>query len=331
MMTSPYLVGIGTGLVAAALFASFASNPSLALMFFIIPLPMLIAGMGWGLLAAQLSAFTATLLVGLLGLNTALSFGLYIALPSLILAHLTLLRREIPQHDPDDALPANAHPQIEWYPLGRIISWTALMGGMLMAIAYFFLFGSEANYQENIQSLFNDAVRQQLLPVLGADISPAELDRIISFFSRYLLPAMSAILWFLMMIANLWMAGKSVRISGQLPRPWPSIINIEYSGLLLFVFFAAIAAVLYGGFAGIMAMCLVGAIGCAYLLLGLTVVHGLLAASPFKLFVLTTVYLGILLVSWMVAPGLIILGLWKAQLGLRQSALNDPPPPAGTG
>ena len=98
MTVSPHLIGIGAGLVAAALFASLANNSTLAVtLFYLTPLPILLAGIGWGVRAALLAFATAALLVAIiLNLTTAVGFSLYIGMPGVILSHLMLLRRELP-------------------------------------------------------------------------------------------------------------------------------------------------------------------------------------------------------------------------------------------
>ena len=96
MTASPNLIGIGSGLVAAVLFASLANNSALAVaLFYLTPLPVLLAGMGWGLGAALLSMLTASLLLVLVQtLPTAIAFALYIGLPGLTLTYLFLLHRD---------------------------------------------------------------------------------------------------------------------------------------------------------------------------------------------------------------------------------------------
>jgi hypothetical protein len=98
MTASPNLIGIGAGLVAAVLFASLANNSALAFMlFYLTPLPVLLAGMGWGVRAALLAFISATsLLAVVLSVKYALGFALMVGVPGFILSYLMLLRRHIP-------------------------------------------------------------------------------------------------------------------------------------------------------------------------------------------------------------------------------------------
>src|SRR5215472_15760539 len=120
------IIGAGSGLVSAALFASASTATSLAgLLFYLAPLPLCLAGLGWGGMAVLLSALTGTVVVAAsLGATTAAGFAVSIAAPTALLAHLALLSR--PAATPNGAL--------EWYPPGRIVGWAALIAGLLAGI-----------------------------------------------------------------------------------------------------------------------------------------------------------------------------------------------------
>ena len=56
-MPTPLIIGAGSGLVSAALFASAATATALAaVLFYLAPLPLFLAGLGWGTKAALVSA-----------------------------------------------------------------------------------------------------------------------------------------------------------------------------------------------------------------------------------------------------------------------------------
>src|ERR671935_1160027 len=77
-MPTPLIIGAGSGLVSAALFASAATATSLAgILFYLAPLPLCLAGLGWGGMAALLAALTGTVVVAAsLGPATAAIFAL---------------------------------------------------------------------------------------------------------------------------------------------------------------------------------------------------------------------------------------------------------------
>src|SRR3954453_21536004 len=126
-MAIPLLVGAGAGLVAAALFASAATATALAgMLFYLAPLPICLAGLGWGSTAGAVAGLSGTVAVAsVLGLAAGGIFGLAIGAPMAILCYLALLARAaaVTQNGPTGGL--------EWYPVGRLVGWCAIQGGSL--------------------------------------------------------------------------------------------------------------------------------------------------------------------------------------------------------
>src|SRR5258708_20433885 len=104
------LVGLGAGAAAALLFASVASGSILAtLLFYLAPLPILIAALGWSHWAGLLAGLTAAASLGLaLNLYFFMAFLVGIALPPWWLSYLPMLPRPVP---------ANGSTTLEWYPI----------------------------------------------------------------------------------------------------------------------------------------------------------------------------------------------------------------------
>src|SRR5262245_31692502 len=94
-MPIPFVIGIGSGLIWAALVASHGTADALAgVLFYLAPLPLCLAGLGWGGMAALISALTGTMIVGAaLGPMTAAIYAVSIAAPTALLVHLALLSR----------------------------------------------------------------------------------------------------------------------------------------------------------------------------------------------------------------------------------------------
>jgi hypothetical protein len=329
MTASPHLIGIGAGIVAAVLFASLATNTALALLlFYVTPLPLLLARLGWGRAAGQLAVVTAVALVGIIiSFKSSLFYGLTIALPALVLGHLALLNRMMTPEDPEGRPLSDMPPVVEWYPPGHLIAWAAVMAGGLIALGLFLLGGSAENYHQTIRKIFQEVFIPQLQNA-GVPVDPVRSERWIALVSRLLLPAFMAIAWMFILLVNLWLAARSASVSGLLKRPWPSFANLEYPPLMTAGFIASVGIALMPGMPGIMAMSFVGAFGFAYLLLGLVVLHLVVSDSPFKPLILGGVYLAILLVDW---GSLIVamVGLAEPFLELRQRALRRPAPPKG--
>jgi len=330
MMASPYVIGIGAGIVAAVLFASLATNTALAmLLFYVTPLPLLLARLGWGRLAGQLAFIVAIGLVSfIIGLKTAVVYGLAIALPALVLSYLAILSRTMTPEDSEGRALPSMPPVTEWYPAGHIIAWAAVMGGGLVALAILVLGGSADVYHQAIRKIFQEVVLPELQSA-GVPMDPARSERFVTTVSRVLLPAVSAIAWIFIMLLNLWLAAKSATISGLFKRPWPNFAALEYPPLMTVGFVASVGLALLPGMTGIMAMSFVGAFGFAYLLLGLVVLHQVIAESPLKVVLLMALYLAIVLLNW-AAVVVAVIGLAEPLLELRQRALRrSAPPPKG--
>src|SRR3972149_578995 len=111
-MPTPLIIGAGSGRVSAALFASAATATALAgVLFYLAPLPLCLAGLGWGGMAALFSALTATVTTAAsLGPATAAIFALSLLAPP------SVLHRRA-----DNALRHASHESmvpsaLEWYP-----------------------------------------------------------------------------------------------------------------------------------------------------------------------------------------------------------------------
>jgi hypothetical protein len=327
MAASPLLIGIGSGIVAAVLFASLATNTLLAAMlFYVTPLPLLLARLGWGRAAGQLGIVTATALVGfILGLKSALFYGVAIGLPSLMLGHLALLHRELIPEDAEGRPLSHMPPVVQWYPPGHLIAWTAVVAGALISCALLLVAGDAEVYHQGVRKVFEESILPQIQSS-GVPVDPLRAERYVSLISRVLLPAVAAIAWMVVMLLNLWLAAKSTAISGLLTRPMPRFANLEFPPLMTVGFVASVGIALMPGMPGVIAMAFVGAFGFAYLLLGLVVLHQVIGESAFRPFFLAGLYLGILLIDWG-AIVVAVLGLAEPLLELRQRALKRSAPP----
>src|SRR5688572_995173 len=134
-MPTPLIIGIGSGLVSAALFASAATATALAgVLFYLAPLPLCLAGLGWGVVAVLVAALTGTIVVAAaVGSATAVVFAISVAVPTALLVRLALMSRPVQAPQSRDAA------TLEWYPPGRLVGWAAVMAGLLAAILVLFL------------------------------------------------------------------------------------------------------------------------------------------------------------------------------------------------
>jgi Predicted membrane protein (DUF2232) len=318
------LIGAGSGLVSAALFASAATATALAgVLFYLAPLPLCLAGLGWGGMAALLSALTGTVVIAAaLGPATAAVFAVSVAAPTALLTYLALLSR------PVVAQQGQHVAALEWYPPGRIVGWAALMAGLLAGLLVLFLGYDQESYRESIREIFNHSVLKELDRdgTLFTDETIASLSSMLA----KALPAAFAVVWLAITLFNLWVAGLIVDASGRALRPWPDLHALELPNAFLLVFAGALAASFLPALPGLLATGLAGALLFAYVLQGLAVIHVYSRGVPLRALLLATVYLGILLLGW-VAIVVAIVGLAEPLLGLRQRANRGGPPPDNNG
>ena len=314
-------IGAGSGLVSAALFASAATATSLAgLLFYLAPLPLCLAGLGWGGMVALLSALTGTVVIAAsLGAATAAVFALSIAAPTALLAHLALLTR--PAATPNGQVVG----ALEWYPPGRIVGWAALIAGLLAGILVLTIGYDQEAYRDTIRQILEHSTLKEL-DRNGTVFTEEAIASLSSVLARAL-PAAFAIIWFTITLFNLWIAALIVDASGRALRPWPDLRGFELPNALVPLFAGALAASFLPGLPGLLATGLAGALLFAYVLQGLAVIHLYSRGLPFRAVLLTAVYLGILLLGW-VALVVAILGLAEPLLGLRRR--GQPPTSGGT-
>jgi hypothetical protein len=309
-MPTPLIIGAGAGLVSAALFASAATATVLAgVLLYLAPLPLCLAGLGWGSMAALLSALTGTVVIAVsLGPATAGIFALSVAAPMAILLHLALLSRPATRAGSEMGA-------IEWYPPGRLMGWAALMAGILSAILVLVLGYDQESYRQSIR----DVLEHSALKEIDADGTLFTEETIASLSSMLAraLPAALASIWLTVTLFNLWIAGLIVHASGRALRPWPDLHRLELPNLFVLIFAGALLASFLPGLPGLLATGLAGAFLFAYVLQGLAVIHVYSLGVPLRGLLLVAVYLGILLLGW-IALLIATLGLAEPLLRLRE-------------
>ncbi|MGC1178976.1 MAG: DUF2232 domain-containing protein [Methyloceanibacter sp.] len=319
-MATFLLIGAGAGLVAAALFASAATATALAaILFYLAPLPICLAGLGWGTTAAAVSALTGTAVVaGALGLATGAIFALGVGGPMAVLCYLALLSR--PTAAPQKAGTGG----LEWYPVGRLVGWGAVMAGLLAGAMVLMLGYDADSYRESIKNVLEHSALKEL-DQGGTLINDSTIGGLSSALARAM-PAAFAIIWQSIALFNLWLAGVIVDASGRALRPWPQLDAFELPNAFFLAFTGSLLAPFLPGMAGLLAIGFAGALLFAYVLQGLAVLHAFTRGMPFRGVLLAVVYLGILLLGW-VAIAIAILGLSEPMLRLRERAAARGQPP----
>jgi hypothetical protein len=133
------------------------------------------------------------------------------------------------------------------------------------------------------------------------------------------IPPISAAVWMLTMLLNLWIGARIAIASGLLARPMPRLSELSYPGLAAPAFAASLLVSFMPGTLGLVGSIAATALFVAYFLLGLVVIHALTRAMAGRIFLLATLYLMILVLVWAI-PVVAAVGLADSILRLRARA-----------
>src|ERR1700676_5254715 len=91
LMIATVLIALAAGCASALMFASIISGALISLLlFYLAPLPLMVASLGWGPLCATIGGITAATVLGLtFGLPFCVAFAVAIALPARWVRHLS--------------------------------------------------------------------------------------------------------------------------------------------------------------------------------------------------------------------------------------------------
>ncbi|MBV8697481.1 DUF2232 domain-containing protein [Bradyrhizobium sp.] len=319
-MTTIVLIALAAGCASALMFASIISGALISLvLLYLAPLPLMVAALSWGPLCGAIGGLAAAVGLGaIFGLPYCIAFAITVALPAWWLGHLVLLGR------PSSAAPAAdkaaaERPELEWYPLGRVLLW--IVGFATLAVMSTLLtFGTDA------QSI-TTTLRELLLKVVGAqDDLDAQTERVIRLVIRSV-PLAAAAMAMTTLTLNLWLAGKITATSHRLLRPWPDLKSVTLPPITLAVLCVAIALGFSGGLIAILGRVMATALMMTYAMVGFAALHTLTLTLKNRAFWLGSVYAIVVLFVWPVLA-VVVLGVADAMFGLRQRFLRRrfPPP-----
>ncbi len=324
-------LGFGAGVAAAILF-SLAGRGTLfaAALANLSPLPIMIAMLGFGLVAGAVSVISATITVGAVfyvqqkygyldaAALAGLTFAFFIGLPALWLSLLSVLSRAKGSPDWVVTTRVGSFFTRDYCTLERILSYAASISatiGVAIAISVSTLYGGFDLALEKLSADVLPLVERmsanlRLPPSVGAqDLAKAAV-----------LAAAPAAAGgsLLTLMLNLWFGGRAVQLSGLLPRPWPAIaLELQLPRSFLLVFGAASVAGPYlGGMAGLIVIIIAATIGTAFALVGLAVAHYLTRGLSFRFPLLFLIYL-LLAVTSPSLLVLILIGVIETAFSLR--------------
>lgn len=322
-MITTILIALAAGCASALMFASIISGALISLLlFYLAPLPLMVAALGWGPLCATIGGIAAASGLGaIFGLPYCIAFVLTVALPAWWLGHLALLGRPVPAAASAGNGAAPAAPPMEWYPVGRILLWTAGFA-VLTTMAALFTLGSDA-------ATITGALRRGLLRIVGVRgpaAATGDTEQIIDALVT-IAPAAAAVVAMMTLTLNLWLAAKITATSGRLHRPWPDLKSAALPPMTLAALSLALALCFTGGLLAMLGQIASAALMMAYALIGFAVLHTLTLAMKSRALWLSGSYAVVLVFGWPVVA-MVGLGVADAVFGFRRRYLQRRTPPA---
>jgi hypothetical protein len=313
-MVLQILIALAAGAASALMFVSIISGAAISLvLFYLAPLPLMVAALGWGTASALVGGIAGSLAMGLLlGWPYLAAFALTVALPAYWLCRLALLAK------PAGTLP-NGAPELEWYPTGRILVWIAGFAALTTITALLSL-GSDA-------TTITEALKRGLTRMFGAGASGnADVGRVVSLLAM-VAPAAATMVAMLTLTVNLWLSARITRTSGRLARPWPRLALTELPPMTMAVLALALGLTFTEGLAALFSQIIAAALMMAYALTGFAVLHLITQGTAMRGAWLGTSYAAVIVFGW---PLLVmtLLGIADVLFGLRRRKLARLGPPS---
>lgn len=320
------LIGVGAGAAAALLFASVTTGSWLSvILFYLAPLPIMIAGLGWSHWAALVAAVVAAAAIGaFFGSAFFFAFLAGAGIPAWWLGYLTLLARPVPAAAGGPSLPA-----VEWYPPGRLVVWAAALAALIVLFAIP-NFGLDAeSFRTGLARALSrmleiDAAKDAATPVPGVSNAKRLID-----FLVVVIPPTAAVLATVTSLVNLWLAARIVTFSGRMTRPWPQLSAMTFPPMVPAALALAVTLSFVDGMLGILAGVVAASLFMAYGVLGFAVLHDMTRGITSRPFLLGGIYVSVAVFGWPILA-LCVLGLLETMLGLRTRMARRRGPPAPT-
>lgn len=321
-MITILLIAVAAGCASALMFASIISGVLISLLlFYLAPLPLMVAGLAWGPLSATIGGIAAASgLAAIFGLPYGIAFAIMIALPAWWLGHLALLGRPAGGDAGAGDGTAPAAPPLEWYPIGRILLWIAAFA-ILTTTAILFTLGTDA---ATIAKVIRKTL-QWFLGLRGGAVPSGETEQALDALV-IVAPAAGAIFTMMTLTLNLWLAAKIAATSGRLHRPWPDMKGADLPPMTLAVLSLALAFCFATGLPAMLARIVAATLIMAYALTGFAALHTLTMSLKHRALWLGCTYAVVVIFSWPVLA-MAALGLADAVFGLRRRYLQGRPPP----
>lgn len=314
------LIGLVAGIASALLAAGVATGSMLAIpLFYLAPLPVMIAGVAFSPIAALVAVVTASLALGYgLGISFLSAYGLGMGVPGLGLSYMALLARPRP----------DGREGLVWFPVGGLALAAAGFASVSVIVALLTMAGDYEAYRAAVTAAFEALVASQgdianPQPVAGdAAAIGAMLARV--------LPPLAGVLGMVSLVACLYFAARAAKLSGRLARPWPDLAAMRLPPVAALVLAGAMALSFVPGFPGLGAAVVAATLGFAFALGGFAMVHALTRGQSLRIFILTGLWTASAMLGWPLLL-LALLGVADALTDIRLRLGSGAAPPAANG
>lgn len=300
---------------ASALLAAGAAQGQMAAvpLFYLSPLPLMIAGIAFSPVAAGLGVVLACVGLGLtFGHTFLLGYAFGIAVPAFGLSYAAMM-----------AQPNARQPEtLDWFPVGTLVLMAALLGTLSVWVT---VFTAATDYDAYVALM-----TERIGAVFGAlEGSTADEQVAAARWMAHLLPPLAGLLTMLSQLGCLYLAGRAARLSGRLNRPWPVISDLRLPRPTLMVLVGGVALSLLEGFLGIAGSVAAATALFSFSLAGFAVVHAITVGFAGRPIVLVGLWLTTLVLGWPVLA-MAVLGLTDFIFDFRSRLAGGlPPAPKG--
>lgn len=308
------LTGVAAGLASALLAAGAAAGSALAVpLFYLSPLPVMIAGLAFSPLSALVALAVGAAGLGLgFGGTLLLTYMVSLGGPAFALSYAAMLARADPA----------GRDGLVWFPVGGLVLLSAAVSTLAVIIALFTVAGDYESYRKAVIAAFETLLSGQVLP--GAEpTDPAAVGAIVA----RLLPGMAAVMSMVSQLVCLYLAARAARISGRLRRPWPTLSAVRLPPVTSLVLAVAIALSMAGAMVGLSASAAAATLVCAYALAGFAVVHAVTIGHSARFLILAGLWLTTAVLGWPVIA-MAMLGFVDAMFDFRSRMGSGQSPPA---
>lgn len=310
------IIAIAAGAASALLAAGVAAGSVLAVpLFYLSPLPVMIAGIAFAPLAAFLSVAVAGAgLAAAFGGSFLLAYLMGLGGPAFGLSYAAMLAR------PDPA----ARDGLVWFPVGGLVLVAAGFSTLGVTAALFAVAGDYDAYRSAVVAAFEALMAGQGAPSGGA--AGPDATAFGALLAR-ILPGIAAVLSMVAQLVCLYLAGRAALISGRLRRPWPALSALRLPPATSLALAIAVGLSMAGEMVGLSASAAAATLVCAYALAGFAVVHAVTLGHGARVFILAALWLTTAALGWPILA-MAVLGFVDGMLDFRSRIPTGQGPPA---